>query len=718
MKIEKTFLRSTLARRIFTLFVCCALIPIAALVLLYYGHFTRQLNVQSQRQLHQTSKDIGMYIYERLLFLEAEMKMVAYRMNSTQRVVSPMPTEASNSNVEQHFNGFVLITDRETSKPLLGRVQNIHELTQPEKQHIRSGKTLISTSTYHGGDSTHIFMSMVLNPQQPSRGILLGEINATYLWGIGDENPWIPTAELCILDDANNILFSTLPPPLLFPEEFVHTMNSNVSGQFEWEHEKNQYVAGYRSLFLKARYYTQKWTVVLSESKTDVLAPTATFQKTFPLIIFITLLVVVFLSIIQIRRNLVPLEKLQEGTKNIAKRDFDTRVTIETGDEFEELAASFNTMADRLGKQFKTLTTIAEIDRSILSALDTEKIIEVVLNRIHDILPCDCISVTLFYVSTQDSALTYTREKGSEIGKEVETILLSPLDLKKLYENPEFFVTDLTHVTPRYLTPLARRGNKFFLVLPFFVNQLLSGIIILGYQKPPAYDQDDIASTRQLANQVAVALSNTRLIEELEQLHLGTLAALARAIDAKSRWTAGHSERVTKLALKIGRALGLSSKELDVLHRAGLLHDIGKIGVPAEILDKTGKLNDKEEALIREHVRLGVRILEPIAAFAEIIPIVLQHHEQFDGTGYPDGLAGKAIHVGARIFAVADTFDALTSHRPYQLAVSRERAIEIIQQGAGSQFDPKVVQALVAVMREEQQQNENGNENIQEQHIL
>lgn len=646
-----------------------------------------------------------MYIYGRLSFLEAEMKMVASRIGSTQRTVFSIPTEELDIDLKQHFKGLVLINDKAISKPFFGRIQNIPTLTQPEKRRLQSSKTVVSTM-YHPDHPSRIFMSIARDPRQPKRGILLGEINPSYLWGIGDENSWIPSAELCILDHSNSILFSTLPPPLSFPEKVVYAMDSNVSGQFEWKHGKKQYVAGYRSLFLKDRYYTPKWTVVLSESKADVLAPLAAFKKTFPLIILMTLWVVLLLSIIQIRRNLVPLVKLQEGTRHIARREFDSRVIIKTGDEFEELAASFNTMADRLGKQFKTLTTITEIDRSILSALDTDKIIEIVLNRIHDILPCDCVSVTLFNLSNQDSALTYIRGREAEIEKKVESILPRSEEIKKLYTNPEFFITKRSHTIPHYLKPQAKRGMKSAIVFPLFINQILSGIIILGYQKKPFYNQEDITQARQVADQVAVALSNTRLVEELEQLHLGTLTALARSIDAKSRWTAGHSERVTKLALKIGNSLGLSPKELEVLRRGGLLHDIGKIGVPASILDKSGKLTDIEDQFIREHVRWGVHILEPIAAFAEIMPTVLHHHEQFDGTGYPAGLAGEAISLSARILAVADAFDALTSHRPYRPAENQEQAIESIKQGAGKQFDPQVVQAFLEVMAETQQKNE------------
>jgi putative nucleotidyltransferase with HDIG domain len=201
-----------------------------------------------------------------------------------------------------------------------------------------------------------------------------------------------------------------------------------------------------------------------------------------------------------------------------------------------------------------------------------------------------------------------------------------------------------------------------------------------------------------LIHQIAVALSNSKLIEELDELNWGTLEALARTVDAKSPWTAGHSQRVTKMSLEIARALGLSQPEMQVLHRAALLHDIGKIGIPASILDKPAKLDDEEYRLIKEHPRMGARILEPVRAYFEILPLVLQHHERFDGQGYPNGLSGDAISLGARILAVADVYDALVSDRPYRSGWTQHRAIELISQEAGRQFDPLVVEVFLKVL--------------------
>ncbi len=197
-----------------------------------------------------------------------------------------------------------------------------------------------------------------------------------------------------------------------------------------------------------------------------------------------------------------------------------------------------------------------------------------------------------------------------------------------------------------------------------------------------------------------MALSNVRLLQELDDLNWGTLSALARAIDVRSHWTMGHTERVTNLAQQIGRAMGLSRRRLEALHRGSLLHDIGKIGVSSELLERPGPLTEAEMEAVRQHVRLGVRIIEPIPALADAIPVVEQHHEWFDGQGYAAGLRGGGICIEARILAVADCFDALRSHRPYRPALSHSQVIEYLRQGAGGQFDPRVVEVFLEMNAE------------------
>ena len=153
--------------------------------------------------------------------------------------------------------------------------------------------------------------------------------------------------------------------------------------------------------------------------------------------------------------------------------------------------------------------------------------------------------------------------------------------------------------------------------------------------------------------------------------------------------------------MKIGSVSGLSPKKLDDLHRAALLHDIGKVGISLTILDKPGALDDDEYNMIKKHPSMGARILEPIASYKDIIPMVLQHHERYDGKGYPGGLSGDEIDIGARILAVADVYDALKSDRPYREGWAVERVVDLITEEAGRQFDPDVVEAFLEIVRPE-----------------
>jgi putative nucleotidyltransferase with HDIG domain len=705
MRFETTFLRSRVARRIFVLFVCCALVPIGALAVLSFNQVEKQLSELGQKRLKHANKAVAIAIFERLLLLDDEMKVVASKYSTKSSHILPPPPEEFGEHLKEKFEGLAIIADNGKMIPLFGHIPNIHELTQQQSNHIRSGGTLVSCEHYPNHMS-EMLITMALDSKNHRRELLVGQLNPAYLWITSVENPLLPMTELCILDQSNHVLFSSFPGPVSFPDQVTLQMSRSTLGQFEWVHEEKEYMANYRSISLHADIWTPKWTVVLSESKSDLIAPAANFKKIFPLTLFLSLWVVLLLSIVQIRRSLIPLEKLQKGTRRIATQDFNSRVEIKSNDEFEELAVSFNTMASRLGKQFNALTTMGEIDRAILSALDTEKIIDVVLTRVRNVFPCDHVSVTLLDSSTPITGRTYV---GNGQGKErtIESIVLKPEEIQILSDHPESLLIELGEAVPRYLASTVRDGIKTFLILPIILKKKLSGFITLGWCLKSTYPiQEDLDRARQLTDQMGVALSNTSLIRELNELNWGTLEALARAIDAKSHWTAGHSERVTKLALKIGRVLGLTQEEMDVLRRAGLLHDIGKLGIPGHILDKEGKLTKKEEQLMHEHVHLGVRILEPIAAYAEVVPMVLHHHESFNGEGYPNGLAGEAISLGGRIFAVADSFDALTSNRPYRRALKRKHAIEMIKERCGSKYDPDIVQAFLEVMAQELREGE------------
>jgi len=177
------------------------------------------------------------------------------------------------------------------------------------------------------------------------------------------------------------------------------------------------------------------------------------------------------------------------------------------------------------------------------------------------------------------------------------------------------------------------------------------------------------------------------------------IAAMANAIEAKDEYTEGHNERVSALAVMLAEEAGLSLKEIEQVRMGGILHDIGKIGIPDNVLNKRGPLCDNEFEMIRSHPRQGERILLPLRSLKEVGDIVLYHHERYDGRGYPDGLAGEDIPLHARIVSIADSFDAMTTDRPYRKALTNQQALKELSQGAGSMWDPQLVELFINLLQ-------------------
>lgn len=186
-------------------------------------------------------------------------------------------------------------------------------------------------------------------------------------------------------------------------------------------------------------------------------------------------------------------------------------------------------------------------------------------------------------------------------------------------------------------------------------------------------------------------------LRKLDYSYRETIAAATASIDARDAYTAGHSKRVADIACKVGRKLGLEDSQLECLELAALLHDIGKIGIPDYILNKRGKFNEIEFQKIREHPTIGCSILEKIKFLSPMLPAILYHHERPDGKGYPEGLKADEIPIGASVLAIADTYDAMTSDRPYRSALSHESAVEELKKLKGMQFKKEVVDAFLKI---------------------
>lgn len=221
---------------------------------------------------------------------------------------------------------------------------------------------------------------------------------------------------------------------------------------------------------------------------------------------------------------------------------------------------------------------------------------------------------------------------------------------------------------------------------------------IYRYIKKP-YTPDELLMIVESALETyQLKIDNENLITDLKDLFSGTVKAIIEALDAKDSFTLGRSRRVTYYALKIVEKLSLKPSEVSRIELAGLLHDIGMIGVAEEILNKTQKLTDDEYEKIKLHVHYSVKILEDIKQLYEITEIIKYHHEYYNGCGYPYGLKGEEIPLGSRIIAIADAYDSMVSNRAYRSSLSPEEALKIIEKGAGNQFDPNLVQIFLNVL--------------------
>jgi putative nucleotidyltransferase with HDIG domain len=204
-----------------------------------------------------------------------------------------------------------------------------------------------------------------------------------------------------------------------------------------------------------------------------------------------------------------------------------------------------------------------------------------------------------------------------------------------------------------------------------------------------------------LANQTAVAIENARLYEELRESFIQSVTALANAIDTRDTYTKAHSQEIANLAGKTALALGCTTVEVDEIYLGGLLHDIGKIGIPDAILQKPTKLDEEEWKIVQMHPKLGAELISPIKRLSSVAPMVENSHERYDGLGYPHGIKGEEIPLGARIISVVDSYSAMLDKRPYKEPYSMDKIIDELKRNSGKMYDPLVVEAFLKLLQAE-----------------
>lgn len=353
-----------------------------------------------------------------------------------------------------------------------------------------------------------------------------------------------------------------------------------------------------------------------------------------------------------------------------------------------------------LTRKVETLRVMTEIDRSILLKLNNlDELFEGVTHLLGRLIPCN--SVTIFIVDRARGGFVYHYGWGTRVRKKGDFVPFEHTNATQVVEEKRPILRNEIRQLGGLL-PLDKQfleeGCLSDLRIPILLENEVIGLLNIGNKRAAGFRMEDVHVAEAVAGQLAVAFSHSRLIQRLKDSLLDTVRCLSEAIDAKSHWTKGHSERVAELACAIAKELGLEEEEIERIRMAALLHDVGKIGTFEGLLDKEGALTPEEWNLIKEHCAKGVQIISPVERFNELIPMILYHHEQYDGKSYPEGLKGEQIPLGARVVGLADAVDAMSSERPYRKARPTEEVIQELKKHAGTQFCPRVVEAALKVL--------------------
>ncbi len=689
MKIKFDLVKSKIARRFCLLFFFCALIPSFCLFYISFNRVTEQLEQQNYQQIKKETRVYGYSLYDRLVRVDNTLRSLA-DMVSFETGRDSKTEEYLGRSANQIFEAIELYYHNKKAESLLGSI-SAEELAAVIQEFKGTKETQIVVRP--GVDQINRVFFIIPNFQENDlKFLLVGEAKADYVWGFG-VIPRLPSnIELSVYGEDGRRMFGTVFSPGSKVDGFSRENVGSDLRLFRYRVDGQKFLASSWNLYVRSNFANESWLIVLSQSESYMLASIHDFKKIFLLITLLALFLTLFLSLIFIRRNLEPLSLLKEGTRQIANKNFSVTLDIHSGDEFEDLGASFNSMTKQLRKQFNTLATIDKIDRAILSSLDQGKVIDTSLKMLKDFFQVDIIILARRVDSvSRKMELHIFKEEQEPI---IEYVTISEEEKKNICISQAHAIIAETHL-PNFIREMNSPSCSQILCLPIGIEKQFRSVLIFGNVDKHDYNDEELKQARQLADQVTIALSNAKLVTDLEKLIVGTIEALARTVDAKSKWTAGHSERVSVLAGRIGRHKGYSQEQVDLLIRGGLLHDIGKIGIPMAILDKPGKLTGDEYNMIKTHPLIGEQILDPIEAYRNILPMIAQHHERYDGTGYPAGLAGKDIDPLARILMVADVYDALVSSRPYREGWVLNNARNHIIEGAGTAFDPDVVEAFL-----------------------
>jgi putative nucleotidyltransferase with HDIG domain len=368
--------------------------------------------------------------------------------------------------------------------------------------------------------------------------------------------------------------------------------------------------------------------------------------------------------------------------------------------ELERHIDTLEQINEGLRQSFEELSQLYRLSETITSALTFSRVLTLLLDVMREVVEYD--AGMLYLYEERGGVLRPNLEKNvtPELKVRFDAQAREGTLLWALRQGRTLVLPDSGQGSWTLGVPEEDAGHSFLLV-PILARGKPVGLLNLAVSAGAGtFSQRDLSLLSILANQAGISLENARLYEAVRQDYVDVIQALAGTVDARDHYTREHSNRVSIYGVAIARHLRLDEAFIETVQFGGLLHDIGKIGIPDTILNKPARLTPEEFQVMKGHSALGAGILRRVESLSHLVPLVLYHHERFDGGGYPEGLAGKKIPLGARILNVADSFETITSDRVYHKARTLEEGLVEIRRCSGGQFDPEIVEAFESVFEE------------------
>ncbi|MCM8800495.1 MAG: GAF domain-containing protein [Candidatus Omnitrophica bacterium] len=355
----------------------------------------------------------------------------------------------------------------------------------------------------------------------------------------------------------------------------------------------------------------------------------------------------------------------------------------------------------KLVEKTNDLTLLFDIGRELSSSLKLDEVLFTLVERICDVLAIERCSIVLLDETKDELYIAAAKGLPEEI------ILNTRIKIGHkisgwVFENKIPVLVDNIEMDPRFAKENEEKYyTGSFISVPLVFKEKVIGVINLNNKRSrQVFNEEDLRLIISIAGEAAIAIENAKLYISLERFYLQVISTLTSIIELKDHYTKGHSDRVTRYAVFLAETMGLSKAEVEIIKLACQLHDLGKIGIHDYILTKPAKLNEEEWKEIRLHPVKAVEMLKPLTFLKEEIKLIQQHHERYDGQGYPNGLNADQIDLKARIIAVVDSFDAMTTERPYARALTIEEAKEELRKNIGKQFDPNVVEVFIQLLEQ------------------